>query len=453
MKLVDLSALDEPFRRELPQSSRGRRSDRRRSRGGDSCRRGFRAPRATRRTRPPRLRPRSCRRRRRAERERGARRRSAAHGSTRSSPGGPGAARVRRARPSSAAGARGRAARPAGPGGSTFTRAAASSSASGRQSSRRQIPSTCSSATKLGLTIRARSSKSRTASAASSGGTGYCCSEVMCSCARLVAITRTPGATSRSAATLGAASSRCSKLSRSSSAQRSGACRRRSPDAERGPDRRLDEARVGEPSEGTHQTPSSNASTDSAASWSPIGSSRSRPAPTSVEHRTQSEQLEELLELALASDQRSRLDGEVRAVEALRRWEGAVAGLVEPPVCGEVLEPVRTEVAQRRRGIVGEQRSGRLRDQHLTAVTCAHHPRSAMNVEPRVEAVAHDRLARVGPDADPNRSGRPHVVLAQRALALYGGAHRLTGVRESEEERIALHLHLDAAVARERLAK
>ena len=115
--------------------------------------------------------------------------------------------------------------------GSAFTRAAASSIASGRPSSRRQISATAAALSavnaKAGDTAWARSANSRTESRSAScsgeisavefgkgnGAIGYSRSPPTLSGSRLVTRTVNPGAPFSSSATDGAASTTCSKLS------------------------------------------------------------------------------------------------------------------------------------------------------------------------------------------------------------------------------------------------
>ena len=94
----------------------------------------------------------------------------------------------------------------------SLIRAAASSIASGRPSSRCTISATAASFSSLsakpGLTAWARSTKSATACASSSGSSGYWCSPRRCSGAWLVTSSRTLGIASRMLATNGAASAK-----------------------------------------------------------------------------------------------------------------------------------------------------------------------------------------------------------------------------------------------------
>ncbi len=100
---------------------------------------------------------------------------------------------------------------------SSFVRAAASSRASGRPSTRLQIASIVMSGASSRPTCRARSTKSALASPDGRGSTRYSRSPETRSGARLVMRTRSPADTARASLTAGAAVRRCSKLSSSTS--------------------------------------------------------------------------------------------------------------------------------------------------------------------------------------------------------------------------------------------
>ncbi len=97
---------------------------------------------------------------------------------------------------------------------SAFTRAAASSSASGRSSRRRQISDTERFVWKSALTARARARKKPTPSSWAKGGTAYSCSALRWSGSRLVTSSSSRGHSARSVPSSAAASTTCSKLSR-----------------------------------------------------------------------------------------------------------------------------------------------------------------------------------------------------------------------------------------------
>ena len=118
----------------------------------------------------------------------------------------------------------------------------------------------------------------------------------------------------------------------------------------------------------------------------------------------------------------------------------------------EVLEAVLAEVAdrhvrgQRRR----DQRAGRLGDQDLAAVARGGDARGPVDLERRVvPARGWGRLARVEPHPDADLGvGRPRM-RRERALRRDGRRRGRAGAGERHEERVALRLHLHAAVRRE----
>ena len=99
-----------------------------------------------------------------------------------------------------------------------------------------------------------------------------------------------------------------------------------------------------------------------------------------------------------------------------------------------------------------EETGGRLGQQHLPAVACRADARGAVHVEPDVAAVDADRLARVDADPDADRLTLP-AVGGQRLLPLRRRRDRVAGRCEGVVEAVTLHLHLDAAVARKRVAQ
>ena len=119
----------------------------------------------------------------------------------------------------------------------------------------------------------------------------------------------------------------------------------------------------------------------------------------------------------------------------------------------EVLELVLAEVPldDPGEGVVGEHGRGRLRGEDLSAVTCGHDPRRAVDAHAVVAGLRDGRLAGVQPHPDAHlavlgpgvRRARAGVSCCRRGVA---------GPGEDVEERIALGVDLLAAVARERLA-
>ena len=97
--------------------------------------------------------------------------------------------------------------------------------------------------------------------------------------------------------------------------------------------------------------------------------------------------------------------------------------------------------------LAGDEVARRLRQEHLPAVPGGGDPRRAVDVHPDVALVGHDRLARVEPHPDADRP------VAERRLPVGGGGERVGGAREGDEERVALRVHLDAAVPRKGVAQ
>ena len=129
-------------------------------------------------------------------------------------------------------------------------------------------------------------------------------------------------------------------------------------------------------------------------------------------------------------------------MERPQRREVFAPELMEALVRAEVLESVFAEIAQLHRRV--EQLPRRLRDDHLPAVPRAHDPCGAVHVGAHVSLFRDDRLARV--DADPH----PHGASRQLRLDFSCGCDGVTRAFEREEERVALRVDLDPAVAGER---
>jgi hypothetical protein len=164
-----------------------------------------------------------------------------------------------------------------------------------------------------------------------------------------------------------------------------------------------------------------------------------------------------LRELALAPDERGQLRRQVvrAGIDRAQRRE------LQPEALGhhlgqrlrlaQVLEPVAPQAAQRDLGseIRRCQRPNRVGDHDLAAVRRGRDPRRAIDVQPDepgrgagglpgVQAHAHAHLDAVRP-----RLG------GERALRIDRREHRVLGVVEKHEERVALGALLAAAVARE----
>ena len=121
---------------------------------------------------------------------------------------------------------------------------------------------------------------------------------------------------------------------------------------------------------------------------------------------------------------------------------------------GDVLEPVLAEIAERQIGgeLAVDELGRAVGEERLAAVGGAHDAGGVVDVEAGVEAVGLHRLAGVEADADHDRLRLPGV-LGERPLPGDRGGDGVARVWEREEEAVALHLHLDAAVCREGLAQ
>ena len=108
------------------------------------------------------------------------------------------------------------------------------------------------------------------------------------------------------------------------------------------------------------------------------------------------EELEHLLELALAAQEAGCRDGQVRAVEALQGREVAVFELVHALGGGEVLEAVLAEVAE---GVRGKKGGGRLGDEHPPTVARGGDAGGTVDVGADVALVGQERRARMQADA------------------------------------------------------
>ena len=122
-----------------------------------------------------------------------------------------------------------------------------------------------------------------------------------------------------------------------------------------------------------------------------------------------------------------------------------VAELEEPRRAVEVLEPVQAEIAER---LAVEERRGRRREHDLAAVCERCDARAAVDVDPDVALARQRRRARVQAHAHA-RSARPRAPRWPASAAAAAPWRR----RESDEERVALGVDLDAAVRDERIAK
>ena len=153
------------------------------------------------------------------------------------------------------------------------------------------------------------------------------------------------------------------------------------------------------------------------------------------------DQRQQFAELAVPADQRARLSGQVRLVEAAERRKVALSELVEPEWLAEILEAVLAEVAEL--GAL-QQALRRLGEDDLAAVSGRADACGAVHVQSDV-ALGGDRgLARV--DAHAHRD-------LQLALCFLRGGDSVGCARECGEEGVALRIHFHTAVARQRLAQ
>jgi hypothetical protein len=160
------------------------------------------------------------------------------------------------------------------------------------------------------------------------------------------------------------------------------------------------------------------------------------------QHRGRREEREHVGQLLLAADERAGLHREVRLVQALERWEVARPQLVDPLGSDQILQAVLAEIEEI---VTACELSRRLRDQDLAAVTSGRDPRGAVDVEADVAFVRQERLAGVHTDAHADQRR------GERVASVRGGRKRIGRPWECDEEGVALRVHLDAAVALERL--
>jgi hypothetical protein len=88
-----------------------------------------------------------------------------------------------------------------------------------------------------------------------------------------------------------------------------------------------------------------------------------------------------------------------------------------------------------------------LREQNLAAVTRGSDPRRSVDIEADITLPGNHGLAAVDPDPDPDRTR------LERVLPFLRGGDCVGRLTERDEEGIALRVHLDSAVAVERLAQ
>jgi hypothetical protein len=131
-------------------------------------------------------------------------------------------------------------------------------------------------------------------------------------------------------------------------------------------------------------------------------------------------------------------------MQRLQAREVAIAHLEQALRRRKVLETVLAEVAN---GLARDEIPRRLRQEDLPAVPGGGDPCRTMDVDPDVALFAHHGLAGVQAHPDFDRPG------AECRLPVGRGGKRIGGARERDEERVALRVHLDAAVSRKSLAQ
>jgi hypothetical protein len=225
--------------------------------------------------------------------------------------------------------------------------------------------------------------------------------------------------------------------------------------AERPADRRKDEGRVGNGCQRHEESTVREVVEQVRRSLQrkPSLAGTARPGQRQQPHVRASEQVDDIGQLLLATNQRSRLRRKVRrpVVEGRERGKVVVETLgdkLEDPLCPrQVFQPMRAEVAQSEliRQILLNEVSCGLRDEHLAAVTCCANSRPPVQVHPHVALVGSDWLS--GVDTDPHAYG----AVGERSLRVGCGDNSILRARESDEKRVALCVNLGAAMIGERL--
>ncbi len=163
------------------------------------------------------------------------------------------------------------------------------------------------------------------------------------------------------------------------------------------------------------------------------------------------------------NDRRGGCDGEAAAAAgagsgAERREvvpEALDHELVEALGLVDVLQPLLAQVAERRVGrqLVPDERGGGRGEEHLATVRGGGDPRALVEAEAVIALVADLGLAGVEAHADAALGALGPVVRGERALRVGGRGDGVAGAGEGVEERVALRVHLAAAVRREGLAE
>ena len=148
-----------------------------------------------------------------------------------------------------------------------------------------------------------------------------------------------------------------------------------------------------------------------------------------------SEEVRDLGELGVSTDEGVRRDREVRLVQALQTRELLLPELVNALRRGEILEAMLAEVAQV--GVQELRRRGR--DEDLPAVAAGCDAGGAVDVLADVSLLAQERRPGMQADPDPDRTRRERLRESGRRR------DRSRCGREREEERVALRIDLDPA--------
>ena len=160
---------------------------------------------------------------------------------------------------------------------------------------------------------------------------------------------------------------------------------------------------------------------------------------------------EDFSELLFPADEGARRTRKVRVRNRLERRKGAISELEDRDGVIEVLQPMLTEIRQEKVRV--EMLTGRARDEHLTAVSGSHDPRSLVDVEADVLRRGHERLAGVEAHADEELAPLGPGVREEGALSLARCGERLACALKGDDEGVAFVVHLVAAMAHERRAQ
>ena len=195
---------------------------------------------------------------------------------------------------------------------------------------------------------------------------------------------------------------------------------------------------------GIQVIPSGKCSAASAAAWIASRVFPVPPGPVRVSSRTSSAERRETTscKLTLASEEESRGNRQVCAVERLERRKVALAELVDALGSRQVFEAVLAEVTQ----LVLDEGGTGGGHEHLSAVAGCGDAGGAVDVSADVALLGEERRARVQANAHLNRArGEPLNERLRRAQCR-------GSTREGEEEGVSLRVDLDAPLGRARIA-